>query len=97
MPHKVKRPTPKPELVPTGTICLQFGISQDCIKTNVQSNQLRYGIHFVTLPGSTKRLWRVELIRDWLANGGDSPEHQRAIERYLKSLPSHPDYKPTAA
>lgn len=97
MTHRVKRPTPKPELAATGATCLQLGISQDYIKTNVNSGQLRYGIHFVTLPGSTKRLWRVDLVRDWIANNGDTPAHQRAIERYLKSLPSHPDYKPSAA
>jgi hypothetical protein len=95
--HRVKRPTPQPEMAATGAICLQFGISQDFLKKNRQSGQLRQGIHFIHIPGSTKILWRVGLLRDWLANGGDSPAHQRAIERYLKSLPSHPDYKPTAA
>jgi hypothetical protein len=80
----------------TGAICLQMGISQDCIKTNVKSGQLRQGVHFVTIPGSTKRLWRIDLVRDWLANG-DSPAHQRAIERYLRSLPSSDDYQPQAA
>jgi hypothetical protein len=96
MPHKVKRLPLKAELVTTGTICLQLGISQDYLKNYRQSGQLRQGIHWVNLPGSPRILWRIDLVRDWLANG-DSPAHQRAIERYLKSLPSHPDYKPTAA
>jgi hypothetical protein len=73
-----------------------FGISQDYLKKFRQSGQLRQGIHFITIPGSSKILWRIDLLRDWLANG-DSPSHSRAIERFLKSLPSHPDYKPDAA
>jgi hypothetical protein len=94
--HLVKRPAPKPELAATGATCLQLGISPDYLKKNRQSGQLRHGIHFITIPGSVKLLWRIDLVRDWLANG-DSPDHQRAIEKYLKSLPSHDEYKPTAA
>ena len=97
MAHRVKRPIPKPELVSTGAICLQLGLSQDYLKTNRVNGQLRQSIHWVNLPGSTKILWRIELIRDWLANGGDSPSHTRAIEKYLASLPSSSDYTPSAA
>jgi hypothetical protein len=95
--HRVKRPTPKAELAATGATCLQLGISQDYLKKGRQSGQLRLNIHFIHLPGSSKILWRIDLVRDFLANGADSQTHQRAIERYLKSLPSHPDYKTTAA
>lgn len=97
MTHRVKKPAPKPELAATGATCLQLGISPDYLKKNRQHGELRQGIHFITIPGSSKLLWRIDLIRDWIANGGDSPAHQRAIEKYLKSLPSHDDYKPTAA
>jgi hypothetical protein len=97
MTHRVKRPKPEAELAATGATCLRLGVSQDYLKTNRQSGQLRQGIHFVTLPGATKILWNIPMMRDWLANGGNSPSHQRAIEKYLKSLPSHADYKLTAA
>jgi hypothetical protein len=90
--HRIKRPKPTPELMATGATCLQLGISQDCLKKFRQSGQLRQGIHYVTIPGSPKILWRIDLVRDWLANG-ESPAHQRAIEKYLASLPSSDEYK----
>jgi hypothetical protein len=33
-----------------------------------------------------KILWNFELVRDYLLNGGDRPEHQRLIEEYLATL-----------
>lgn len=33
-----------------------------------------------------KVLWNFELVRDYLLNGGDRPEHQRLIEEYLATL-----------
>jgi hypothetical protein len=33
-----------------------------------------------------KVLWNFELVRDYLLNGGDRPEHQRLIEEYLQTL-----------
>jgi hypothetical protein len=33
-----------------------------------------------------KVLWNWILVRDYLLNGGDRPEHQRLIEEYLATL-----------
>jgi hypothetical protein len=33
-----------------------------------------------------KVLWNLELVRDYLLHGGDTPEHQRLIEEYLATL-----------
>jgi hypothetical protein len=33
-----------------------------------------------------KILWNFELVRDYLLNGGDTPEHQRLVEEYLSTL-----------
>ena len=33
-----------------------------------------------------KVLWNLELVRDYLLHGGDTPEHQRLIEEYLSTL-----------
>lgn len=35
-----------------------------------------------------KILWNLELVKDWVLNGGDRAEHQRLIESYLSTLPS---------
>ena len=87
MTHRTKRPTPSPELAATGAICLQFGISADYLKKLRVSGQLHQGIHYVNIPGSPKILWNIDLVRDFLVNG-DSPSHTRAIESYIRSLPS---------
>jgi hypothetical protein len=47
-------------------------------------------IHWQYAPNSrTRILWNRDLIRSWVACGGDKndPAHQKAIESYLKSLP----------
>jgi hypothetical protein len=41
-------------------------------------------------------IWVRDLVRDYLVNG-DSAAHSKAIERFLASLPSSDEYKPTAA
>lgn len=97
MTHRVKRPAPTPELVDTGAICLQLGISQDYLKNRRIAGELRQSVHFITLPGSTKILWNVEIVRDWLFNGGESESHRRACEKFLKSLPSSGVYHPSTA
>jgi hypothetical protein len=37
-----------------------------------------------------KVLWNFELVRDYLLNGGDRPEHQQLIEEYLATLEHTP-------
>jgi hypothetical protein len=55
------------------------------------SGAITEGIHWIYAPNTKARiLYNRDLIRDWLANGGDQthPAHKRAIEAYIKSLPS---------
>ena len=88
MTHRVKRPKLTPEYGTTGAVCLQFGVSADYLKAQRISGELRRNIHYVNLPGSPKILWRLDLLRDWFANGGNSVAHQRSIERYISSISS---------
>jgi hypothetical protein len=96
MTHRVKRPAVQWIGCSTKEMCLVAGVSTDTLKGWRVRESLRQGVHYHTLPGTTKIIWIRDLVRDWLVNG-DSPAHQRAIERYLKSLPSHSDYKPDTA
>ncbi len=92
---RVKRPPVRWAGVPTREICEQTGTSTDYLKSLRSRKLLKKGIHYYTLPGSERIVWVRDLVRDFLVNG-DSPAHQREIERYLASLPSSDDYKPTA-
>lgn len=86
MTHKIKRPEPEQEYMVTGAACVQFNVSADYLKTKRVEGELRQWIHWVYLPGTPKILWRINLLRDWFANGGNCPAHQRAIEKYLALL-----------
>ena len=96
MAHRVKRPSVQWAGVPTGEMCIAAGVSVDTLKYWRVSGLLPRGIYWYTLPGSDRIIWIRDLVRDYLVNG-DSPAHSRAIERYLVSLPSSSEYKPTAA
>jgi hypothetical protein len=63
-----------------------IGVSQDFVTDEIRGKR-QEGIYWFRTPGSMKILYNVDLIRDWLANG-DCPSHQRAVKRYLASLPS---------
>jgi hypothetical protein len=82
--------------VQTGDMCRAAGVSSDTLKHWRVSGSLQRGLYWWTLPNSDRILWNLDLVRDWMVNG-NSPAHQRAIERYLKSLPSSDDYQPQAA
>ncbi len=96
MTHRVKRPPVQWIGCSTKEMCLVAGVSADTLKGWRVRGSLRQGIHYHTLPGTTKIIWICDLVRDWLVNG-DSPAHLKAIEKYLKSLPSSGDYTPSAA
>lgn len=40
-----------------------------------------------------KVLWNFVLIRDYLLDGGDTPEHQQLVEDYLATLEKPPQTK----
>jgi hypothetical protein len=67
-------------------LSLSTGLSADYYNKELRP-KLREKIYWFRLPGSSRILWNINLVRDWLVNG-DCPGHQRAIEAYLKSLPS---------
>ena len=93
---RVKRPPLTWVGVPTGEMCLQIGISTDTLKDLRVRGLLPKGIYWYTLPGSDRIIWVRDLVRDYMVNGG-SPAHQRAVEKYLVSLPSSCEYRPTSA
>ncbi len=43
-------------------------------------------LYWWQFPGGRKIFWNWVLVRDYLLNGGDRPEHQRLIEEYLATL-----------
>ncbi len=93
MTTKVKRLTIQWAGISTGEMCLQLGISSDTLKEWRVRGLLPKGIYWVTLPNSDRIVWIRDLVRDFLVNG-DSPAHQRAISKYIASLPSSSEYQP---
>jgi hypothetical protein len=93
MTHRAKRSPIIYRGVPTREMCDQAGISSDYLKSIRIRGLLKKGIHYYSLPNSERIVWIVDLVRDYLVNG-DSPAHDRAIERYLESLPSSASYSP---
>jgi hypothetical protein len=63
-----------------------IGVSQDFVTDEIRG-KLQEGIYWFRTPGSTRILYNLDLIRDWLANG-DCSAHAKAVKRYLASLPS---------
>jgi hypothetical protein len=43
-------------------------------------------LYWYQFPDGRKIFWNWVLVRDYLLNGGNRPEHQRLIEEYLGSL-----------
>jgi len=96
MTYRVKRPPAQWVGCATKEMCLIAGVSTDTLKNYRVRGLLQKGIHYYTLPNSTKIIWVRDLVRDWFVNG-DSPSHRRACEKYLASLPSSVEYIPSAA
>ncbi len=66
-------------------LCDVIGLSKDWAEEF--RKQRPEGIYWHRIGNSVRVLYNLNLIRDWLANG-DSPAHQKAVEKYLASLPS---------
>jgi hypothetical protein len=97
MATKVIRPLIQWAFIPNGEMCLQLGVSADTLKDWRVAGVLKKGIYWTTFPHIPSRtFWNKDLVRDWWVNG-NSPAHQRAVEKYLASLPTSDDYKPTSA
>lgn len=77
-------------------MCVQAGVSSDTLKYWRVTGLLPKGIYWYTLPNSDRIVWVRDLVRDWLVNGSDSPEHKRAVSKYMASLPSSGAYNPSA-
>ncbi|MBW4512478.1 MAG: hypothetical protein KME64_39205 [Scytonematopsis contorta HA4267-MV1] len=74
--------------VSTSKIQERLDISAKALAEYINKGLLIGGVHYSILPGGHKR-YNVELLTDWLANQQDPTSHQRAIDHYLKSLPSN--------
>jgi hypothetical protein len=66
-----------------------FDKSMSFFKRYLRSGELIEGVHYMRAPSSSSLLWNVTLLLDWFACGGNTPAHQKAIEKYLKSLASN--------
>jgi hypothetical protein len=74
--------------VSTTELCRRTGLSKSYFFAALRSGFFTEGIDTVLLPGNS-RLWVLELVQDRLANPTDETARQRAIARYLESLPSN--------
>ena len=73
---------------PRGETGQQLGVSASTLRRWRKSGEIKEGIHWIYRPGTKARvLYQIELLQDWLVNG-NSPSHERAIERYVASLAS---------
>lgn len=43
-------------------------------------------LYWFQFPDGRKIFWNWVLVRDYLLNGGNTPEHQRLVEEYLATL-----------
>jgi hypothetical protein len=74
--------------VNTAQLCKTTGLSKSYFFASLRSGFFCDGIDTTLLPGNS-RLWVLELVLDRLANPTDEAARQRAIARYLESLPSN--------
>ena len=79
----------EPQFVRSGQLSLVLGISPSALKRYRKEKVFKSGIHYFFRANTTTNIfWNLPLMRDWLVNG-NSESHQRAIETYLKTLPSN--------
>jgi hypothetical protein len=77
----------------TPATAVYFGVSKNTLKIwrngNAKSKRvLIEGVHWARCGKSV--LYNIPLLEDWVANHAANPEaHQKAIDDYRKSLPSH--------
>jgi hypothetical protein len=92
MPIKIKRPPIQWAFVPNGEMGLQLGVSADTLKDWRVAGVLKKGLYWTNFPHIPRRtFWNRDLVRDWFVNG-NTPAHQKAIKKYLASLPTSDDY-----
>ncbi len=78
----------------TPATAVYFGVSINTLKMWRNGNAttkpvLIEGVHWAR-SGERSILFNIPMMEDWLANHKTNPAaHQRAIDSYLKSLPSH--------
>jgi Putative excisionase (DUF1233) len=65
-----------------------IGLSPHTFKKYRLSNKWVEGIHWQRI-NSKCVLYNLTLIQDWLANRSQPEAHNRAIEAYIRSLPSN--------
>jgi hypothetical protein len=87
MTRAKRKPWPK-TFSPLADTIEATGMSFDKLRQLRTEGLLSERIYWVRIPGSTNILWNVPLVMDWLVNGPDSPDHQRAVENFLANLPS---------
>jgi hypothetical protein len=88
MAKRKTRPELAWRLVPSGQLLQQLGISYSTLRRWKKTGAIIDGIHYQLLPGSRTMLYNLDLLRDFIACGGNSIAHQRSIESYFNSLPS---------
>ncbi len=76
----------KPTFARTEDMAAQLGVSASCLKR--WRVDMIEGAHY-TLVNPRVTLYNIELVCDWVVNRNAPQAHQRAIEIYLKSLPSN--------
>jgi hypothetical protein len=87
---------PRPQIcwpfVPSSEMAIQLGVSAETLKDWRANNVLKRGIYWTIFPHIQSRVyWNRDLVRDWFVNG-NSQGHQKALEKYLNSLPSSDRY-----
>jgi hypothetical protein len=91
MPNSNKKDIADQAFLSTEKLCLLFDRHASFFKRRMRSGELIEKIHYFRPSGSKSLLWNLPLLKDWVVNGSDSPEHKRAIARFVAELPSHED------
>lgn len=68
------------------------GISRATLYEHAKEGRLQAGVHFINVGRS--RLWNLALVLDRIVNWDDDELHQKAIDNFSKTLPSHWDINP---
>jgi hypothetical protein len=90
MPNQnMQKSEPQWPLISTNQIPQFLGISVPKAKRLMRSGEWRESIYVFRMPESNSLLWNYRLMADWIACGGNTPAHQRAIEKFLAQLPSN--------
>lgn len=75
------------EFLPRSKVQSLLGVSASWLKAHKRDGRLIEGIHWYRL-GPNHVLYNLPLLRDFIVNSSSPAQHQRAIEKFLRSLPS---------